>query len=222
MLDQLAPSVLSDSSGELDSFQIKRILEAALLTTQEPLSVTELKKLFENQLGASQLNQYLEEMQTQWSTSGVELVNVSGGWRFQSKMEMQEFLDRLSPQKPPRYSRAVLETLAIIAYRQPVTRGDIEDIRGVTVSGGILKTLIARDWIDEIGHRDVPGRPALFATTKQFLNDLNLRSLEELPPLEELGSLIESEDQSEEVDSDDESDGSAELLETPEAPTVNG
>lgn len=212
MLDQLVPSVLSDSSGGLDSLQIKRVLETALLTTQEPLSIVELKRLFENQFGTSQLNQYLEEMQAQWSTSGIELVNIAGGWRFQSKMEMQEFLDRLSPQKPPRYSRAVLETLAIIAYRQPVTRGDIEDIRGVTVSGGILKTLIARDWIDEIGHRDVPGRPALFATTKQFLNDLNLRSLGELPPLEELGSLIESE----EVDSDDES------TETSETPAVSG
>ena len=108
-------------------------METALLTTQEPLSIVELKRLFENQFGTSQLNQYLEEMQAQWSTSGIELVNIAGGWRFQSKMEMQEFLDRLSPQKPPRYSRAVLETLAIIAYRQPVTRGDIEDIRGVTV-----------------------------------------------------------------------------------------
>ncbi len=212
MLDQLVPSVLSDSSEGLDSLQIKRVLETALLTTQEPLSIVELKRLFENQFGTSQLNQYLEEMQAQWSTSGIELVNIAGGWRFQSKMEMQEFLDRLSPQKPPRYSRAVLETLAIIAYRQPVTRGDIEDIRGVTVSGGILKTLIARAWIDEIGHRDVPGRPALFATTKQFLNDLNLRSLGELPPLEELGSLIESE----EVDSDDES------TETSETPAVSG
>ncbi len=212
MLDQLVPSVLSDSSEGLDSLQIKRVLETALLTTQEPLSIVELKRLFENQFGTSQLNQYLEEMQAQWSASGIELVNIAGGWRFQSKMEMQEFLDRLSPQKPPRYSRAVLETLAIIAYRQPVTRGDIEDIRGVTVSGGILKTLIARDWIDEIGHRDVPGRPALFATTKQFLNDLNLRSLEELPPLEELGSIIESE----EDDSDDESN------ETPKTSTVSG
>jgi len=212
MLDQLVPSVLSDSSEGLDSLQIKRVLETALLTTQEPLSIVELKRLFENQFGTSQLNQYLEEMQAQWSASGIELVNIAGGWRFQSKMEMQEFLDRLSPQKPPRYSRAVLETLAIIAYRQPVTRGDIEDIRGVTVSGGILKTLIARDWIDEIGHRDVPGRPALFATTKQFLNDLNLRSLGELPPLEELGSLIESE----KVDSDDES------TETSETPAVSG
>lgn len=202
MLDQLVPSVLSDSSDSLDSFQVKRILEAALLTTQDPLSVNELKKLFDNKLGSDELSQFLEELQEQWSVRGVELVSLAGGWRFQSKMEMQEFLDRLSPQKPPRYSRAVLETLAIIAYRQPVTRGDIEDIRGVAVSGAILKTLIARDWIDTIGYRDVPGRPALYATTKQFLNDLNLRSLEELPPLDELGALVESS----EIINDDELD----------------
>lgn len=200
MLDQLAPLAQSDFSDSLDAFQAKRILEAALLATQEPLSVSELKKLFDNQFGTSELNQFLDELQEQWSTRGVELVNLASGWRFQTKMEMQEFLDRLSPQKPPRYSRAVLETLAIIAYRQPVTRGDIEDIRGVTVSGAILKTLMARDWIDVIGHRDVPGRPALYATTKQFLNDLNLCSLEELPPLDELGALAESN----EVISDDE------------------
>lgn len=199
MSDQSVPSVPTDSidavdsADALDEMQVKQVLETALLTTQEPLSVTELKKLFDHQLGSRQLNEYLEALQQQWSDRGVELVNIAGGWRFQSKMDMQIYLDRLTPQRPPRYSRAVLETLAIIAYRQPVTRGDIEDIRGVTVSSSILKTLIARDWVDAIGHRDVPGRPALFATTEQFLNDLNLRSLEELPPLEELGALVEEE-----------------------------
>lgn len=203
MSDQSAPSVPTDSidavdsADALDEMQVKQVLETALLTTQEPLSVTELKKLFDHQLGSRQLNEYLIALQQQWSDRGVELVNIAGGWRFQSKMDMQVYLDRLTPQRPPRYSRAVLETLAIIAYRQPVTRGDIEDIRGVTVSSSILKTLIARDWIDAIGHRDVPGRPALFATTEQFLNDLNLRSLEELPPLEELGSLVEEEAEAE-------------------------
>jgi segregation and condensation protein B len=121
----------------------------------------------------------------------VELVPVASGWRFRSRPEAQKFLDRLNPEKPPKYSRAVLETLAIIAYKQPVTRGDIEEIRGVTVSPGILKALEARGWIDVIGHREVPGRPEIFATTKSFLDDLNLRSLEELPPLSELGNLVE-------------------------------
>jgi segregation and condensation protein B len=125
----------------------------------------------------------------------VELVKVATGWRFQSRMEYQKYLDRLNPQKPPRYSRAVLETLAIIAYRQPVTRGDIEAIRGVSVSSGILKALEARGWIDVVGHREVPGRPALYSTTKPFLDDLKLRSLDELPPLDELGTLLEADPQ---------------------------
>jgi segregation and condensation protein B len=133
----------------------------------------------------------LEELRTDWQGRGVELVNVASGWRFCTRPEYQKFLDRLNPQKPPRYSRAVMETLAIIAYRQPVTRGDIEDIRGVTVSSNIIKTLETRGWIDVVGYREVPGRPALYATTRLFLDDLNLQSLEELPPLEELGSLVE-------------------------------
>jgi segregation and condensation protein B len=171
--------------------EIKRILETALLTTAEPLPLSELKKLFDEDLGTEILRRLLEELRNDWEGKGVELVNVASGWRFHARPEMQRFLDRLNPQKPPRYSRAVLETLAIIAYRQPVTRGDIEEIRGVSVSSQILKALEARGWIGAVGHRDVPGRPMLYATTAYFLNDLNLRSLEELPPLEELGSLIE-------------------------------
>jgi len=171
--------------------EIKRILETALLTSTEPLPLSELKKLFDEDLSTEILRRMLEELRNDWEGNGVELVNVASGWRFHARPEMQRFLDRLNPQKPPRYSRAVLETLAIIAYRQPVTRGDIEEIRGVSVSSQILKALEARGWIGAVGHRDVPGRPILYATTACFLNDLNLRSLEELPPLEELGSLIE-------------------------------
>ncbi|HEX8874258.1 MAG TPA: SMC-Scp complex subunit ScpB [Nitrosospira sp.] len=171
--------------------EIKRILETALLTSTEPLPLSELKKLFDEELSTEILRRLLEELRGDWEGKGVELVNVASGWRFHARPEMQKFLDRLNPQKPPRYSRAVLETLAIIAYRQPVTRGDIEEIRGVAVSSQILKALEARGWIVAVGHRDVPGRPVLYATTADFLNDLNLRSLEELPPLEELGSLIE-------------------------------
>lgn len=172
----------------------KQILEAALLTTQESLPVSELRKLFNHELSAILLSNLLEEIRQKWSDSGVELVTVASGWRFQTKAEMQPYLDRLTPQKAPHYSRAVLETLAIIAYRQPVTRGDIEEIRGVSVSSSVLKTLIARGWIEAVGHRNVPGKPALFATTAHFLDDLNLRSLEELPPLEEMKSLIEASD----------------------------
>jgi segregation and condensation protein B len=171
--------------------EIKRILEAALLTAQEPLPLSDLRKLFNEELSAEVLRRLLEELRQEWEGKGVELVNVASGWRFQAKPEMQKFLDRINPQRPPRYSRAVLETLAIIAYRQPVTRGDIEEIRGVSVSGTILKALESRGWIAAIGHRDVPGRPALYSTTANFLNDLNLRSLAELPPLDELGSVIE-------------------------------
>ncbi len=170
-----------------------QVLETALLTTQEPLSVTELRKLFDNALSTAAIVKHLEELRQKWRDSGIELVSVASGWRFQTKAEMQPYLEKLSPQKAPRYSRAVMETLAIIAYHQPVTRGDIEEIRGVSVSGSILKTLVARGWIDEVGHRNVPGKPALFATTQHFLDDLNLRSLQELPPLEEMKALIESD-----------------------------
>ncbi len=173
--------------------QIKRVLEAALLSSAEPLPVADLCKMFDEDVGADVIRRMLEELRTEWAEKGAELVNVASGWRFQVRPAYQKFLDRLNPQKPPKYSRAVLETLAIIAYRQPVTRGDIEEIRGVTVSSGILKALEARGWIDEIGHREVPGRPVLYSTTRTFLDDLSLRSLDELPPLEDLGSLVETE-----------------------------
>ena len=179
--------------ANLDLTQVKRILETALLTSQEPLTLADLKRLFDDELSNDTLRNVLEELRVDWDGRGIELVAVASGWRFRARPESQKFLDRLEPQKPPRYSRAVLETLAIIAYRQPVTRGDIEDIRGVTVSSNILKSLEARGWIEVVGHREVPGRPQLYATTKTFLDDLNLRSLEELPPLDDLGNLVESE-----------------------------
>ncbi len=182
-------SGVEDSS--LDLAQIKHVLETALLVTQEPMSLHDLKKLFDEKLDNNTLRKVLDDLRADWEGRGVELVSVATGWRFRARPESQKFLDRLDPQKPPKYSRAVLETLAIIVYKQPVTRGDIEEIRGVTVSPGILKALEARGWIDVIGHREVPGRPEIFATTKFFLDDLNLRSLEELPPLSELGSLVE-------------------------------
>src|SRR6188768_2081248 len=170
----------------------KTVLEAALLASQEPLPIAELKKLFDEELSNETLRLLLENLRTEWQGRGVELTQVASGWRFRTRPEYQRLIDRLNPQKPPRYSRAVLETLAIIAYRQPVTRGDIEDIRGVVVSANIIKALEARGWIDVIGYREVPGRPAIYATTKQFLDDLSLRSLEELPTLDDLGALVES------------------------------
>ncbi len=175
----------------LNPEKAKQILEAVLLSTQEPLPVSELRKLFDQELSHPVISKLLEEIRGKWRDSGIELVTVASGWRFQTKPEIQPFLEKLAPQKTPRYSRAVLETLAIIAYRQPVTRGDIEEIRGVSVSTSVLKTLLARGWIEEVGHRNVPGKPALFATTSHFLDDLNLRTLDELPPLEEMQSLIE-------------------------------
>ena len=179
--------------GIMSTEQFKRVLEAALLTTTEPLSISELKKLSDVSLDTRQLETLLEELAQEWQGRGVELNRVASGWRFPAKPEMQQYLDRLNPQKPPRYSRAVLETLAIIIYHQPVTRGDIEEIRGVAVSSQILKTLEARGWIEAIGTRDTPGRPELFATTKQMLDDLNLRALQDLPSLQEIGTLLEQE-----------------------------
>ncbi|MHB1092467.1 SMC-Scp complex subunit ScpB [Thiobacillus sp.] len=169
---------------------LRVILEAALLAAIEPLSLTELKRMFEQELENEVLRNALEELCAQWHGRGVELVEVANGWRFQTRADMQPWLSRLKNEKPPRYSRAVLETLAIIAYRQPVTRGDIEDIRGVSVNPNIIRTLEERGWIEAIGRRDVPGRPALFGTTGHFLGDLGLRTLSELPPLEELGTLV--------------------------------
>lgn len=195
----LTPLNQPDHPDPLSPGKIRRILEAALLTAQEPLPVSELRKLFNNELSAAVLSKLLEEIREQWRDSGVELVTVASGWRFQTQADMQPYLDRLTPQKAPRYSRAVLETLAIIAYRQPVTRGDIEEIRGVSVSSPVLKTLMARGWIEAVGHRNVPGKPALFATTPHFLDALNLRSLAELPPLEEMKSLIESKEENQDL-----------------------
>ena len=179
--------------GQMNTEQFKHLLEAALLTTTEPLPVAELKKLSDVSLDNRQMEALLEEIAQDWQGRGVELTHVASGWRFRAKPEMQPYLDRLNPQKPPRYSRAVLETLAIIAYHQPVTRGDIEEIRGVAVSSQVLKTLEARGWVEVVGTRDTPGKPELFATTKQMLDDLNLRALQELPALEEIGALLEQE-----------------------------
>jgi segregation and condensation protein B len=170
---------------------LKKVLETALLISPEPLSVPDLVKLFSGEIAADVIRRMLDDLRADWQGRGVELVAVATGWRFQARAEFQRYLDRLNPQKPPKYSRAVLETLAIIAYRQPVTRGDIESIRGVSVSTHILKALESRGWIDVVGHREVPGRPALYSTTKAFLDDLCLRSLDELPPLDDLGSLVE-------------------------------
>ncbi len=177
----------------LNPTEAKRIIEAALLASPEPVSLADLKRLFEDQIGADTLRRLLGELREEWSGRAIELVNLAGGWRFQTKPEFQPFLERLNPEKLPRYSRAVMETLAIIAYRQPVSRGDIEDIRGVVVSAQIIQTLESRGWIDVVGHRDTPGRPALYATTQTFLNDLGLLSLQELPPLDEVARTLELE-----------------------------
>ena len=183
-----------EAAAQIDAVQLKKILEVALLTSPEPLSLAELKKLSDTPVESHTIEKMLEQLAQEYTGSGVELNRVANGWRFRACPEMQPYLDRLNPQKPPRYSRAVMETLAIIVYRQPVTRGDIEEIRGVAISSQILKTLEARGWIDIVGTRDTPGKPELFATTKQLLDDLNLRSLQELPPLEEMSSLLEHDE----------------------------
>ena len=169
----------------MNSVDAKRILETALICASQPVSVRDLRMLFNDMLGADSIKTLLHELQQDWMQKGVELVCVASGWRFQSRPEMREYLDRLHPEKPPRYTRATLETLAIIAYRQPVTRGDIEDIRGVTVNSLIIKQLEDRGWVEVIGHRETVGRPALFATTRQFLDDLGLQSLNQLPMLDD-------------------------------------
>src|SRR5574343_1850135 len=178
----------------MDTAEAKRVLETALLCAQEPLSIHSLKKLYvelDDQgrprgpgIGADTIKDMLEELRQDWKGRGIEVVSLATGWRFQSRPEMRLYLDRLNPEKPPKYTRATLETLAIIAYRQPVTRGDMEDIRGVTINSSLLKQLEDRGWIEVIGHREAPGRPALYATTRQFLDDLGLASLDELPLLE--------------------------------------
>lgn len=169
----------------MDTRVLKRVIEAALLSATEPMAESLLTRLFEGDyaLEAAELTAILSELQADWQDKGVELVKVSGGWRFQTRPDIKPYLDRLNPEKTPRYSRSVLETLAIIAYKQPVTRGDIEAIRGVTVASTIIKALEERGWVESIGHRDAPGRPALFATTKQFLDDMGLKTLSDLPPL---------------------------------------
>lgn len=169
---------------------IKKVLETALLVADVPLSLADLKKLFAEEMASNALMVLLEELQQDWAGRGVELVRLASGWRFRARPEMQPFLDRLNPERPPRYSRAVMETLAIIAYQQPVTRGDIEGIRGVAVSSNVMQTLQDRGWIEAIGHRDSIGRPALWVTTEAFLTDLQLGDLTELPPLTELGELV--------------------------------
>jgi len=169
-----------------DLDQIKNVLEAALLVAGEPLSPAQLSKLFDPPLEQDVVRKLLDELRAAWTGRAVELTQVASGWRFRAKPDLQPYLDRLSPERPPRYSRAVMETLAIIAYQQPVTRGDIESIRGVAVSTYVIKALEDRQWIEVVGHRETPGRPALYATTKQFLDDLNLLSLSELPPLAQL------------------------------------
>jgi segregation and condensation protein B len=171
--------------------EVKLALEAALLAAQQPLPISELRKMFDEEIGADTLRRLLDELRETWKDRGVELAVTAGGWRFQTRTSFQKYLERIHPEKPPRYSRAVLETLAIIAYRQPVTRGDIEDIRGVTVSSEVLKRLEDRGWIDVIGHKETPGRPALYATTSSFLDDLGLRSLQELPPLEDTAKTLD-------------------------------
>ena len=172
----------------INTSEAKRVLETALICSQQPLSVREMRTIFNDMVGPDTLKELLQEIALEWTTNGVELVQVASGWRFQSRPEMREYLDRLHPEKPPRYTRATLETLAIIAYRQPVTRGDMEDIRGVTINSLLIKQLEDRGWVEVIGHREAVGRPALFATTKQFLDDLGLTSLDQLPTINHPGS----------------------------------
>ncbi len=186
--------VAANPPVSVNTLEAKKILEAALLSASTPLPVSELRKLFDEQVGADTVRALLEEMRADWKDRPVELVALSTGWRFHTRAQYAEYLARINPDKAPKYSRAVMETLAIIAYRQPVTRGDIEEIRGVAVSPQIVKTLEDRGWIDAVGHRDGPGRPALFATTKLFLDDLGLVSLEQLPALDEMEKVMDLAD----------------------------
>lgn len=198
LLSQPAQSDLS----QIDVTLAKQVLEAALLSASEPLTLNILRRLFEPDLGTEVLNRLLTDLQHDWQGRSAELVRLSSGWRFQTRSDLQYYLERLKETRAARYSRAVMETLAIIVYRQPVTRGDIEDIRGVAVSSQIIKALEMRGWIDTIGHRETPGRPALYATTKKFLDDLGLRSLNELPPLAEVEGVFDLVDTAEAASSD--------------------
>jgi segregation and condensation protein B len=175
----------------MNTADAKRILETALICATQPLSMSDMRTLFADQLGSDTLSSLLASLQLDWTQRGVELVQVASGWRFQSRPELREYLDRLHPEKPPKYSRAAMETLAIIAYRQPVTRGDMEDIRGVTINSLVIKQLEDRGWVEVIGHRETVGRPALYATTRQFLDDLGLASLDQLPLLENPGAVLD-------------------------------
>lgn len=176
----------------MNTLDAKRVLETALICSPQPLTLKDMRVLFNDLLGSDTIKSLLESLQLEWTHRGVELVCVATGWRFQSRPEMREFLDRLHPEKPPKYTRAALETLAIIAYRQPVTRGDMEDIRGVTINSLVLKQLEDRGWVEVIGHRETVGRPALFATTRQFLDDLGLSSLDQLPTLDSPAAQIQA------------------------------
>jgi segregation and condensation protein B len=176
----------------MNTVDAKRILETALICSPQPLTVRDLRVLFNDELGADTVKSLLESLQQDWTQRGVELVQVASGWRFQSRPELREYLDRLHPEKPPKYTRAAMETLAIIAYRQPVTRGDMEDIRGVTINSLVIKQLEDRGWVEVIGHRETVGRPALFATTRQFLDDLGLSSLDQLPTLDSPAAQIQA------------------------------
>jgi len=176
----------------MNTVDAKRILETALICSPQPLTVRDLRVLFNDELGADTVKSLLESLQQDWTQGGVELVQVASGWRFQSRPELREYLDRLHPEKPPKYTRAAMETLAIIAYRQPVTRGDMEDIRGVTINSLVIKQLEDRGWVEVIGHRETVGRPALFATTRQFLDDLGPSSLDQLPTLDSPAAQIQA------------------------------
>ena len=195
-MDELNTEAISPTDAKIPNnpVRLKRVLEAVLLSAQQPLTVGELKKVFAEEIGSDIVRVLLEELRADWAERPLELLQVASGWRFRTRPEYLPYLERLNPEKPPKYSRAVLETLAIIAYRQPVTRGDIEDIRGVTVATQIIKVLEERGWVDVVGHRDTPGRPALLATTKKFLDDLGLRSVTELPPLEMMNQTLELAD----------------------------
>jgi segregation and condensation protein B len=171
----------------------KRVIETALLCAQEPLTVADLSRLFVEDITTADIDEALVELQRAWDDKGMELVHIATGWRFQSRLSMREYLDRLTPEKPPKYSRAVMETLAIIAYRQPVTRGEIEEIRGVAVSSNVMKQLEDRGWVEVIGHKETIGRPGLYATTKQFLDDLSLTNLQSLPILEDAAPMAAAE-----------------------------
>ncbi|MFZ4538358.1 SMC-Scp complex subunit ScpB [Propionivibrio sp.] len=193
-MDELNKNSNINSNSPNNPGELKRVLEAVLLSSQQPLSVFDLRKVFVEEVGTDVLRVLLEELRMEWAERPLELVQLASGWRFRTRAEFLPYLKRLSPEKPPKYSRAVLETLAIIAYRQPVTRGDIEDIRGVSVATQIIKVLEERGWVDVVGHRDTPGRPALLATTKKFLDDLGLRSVTELPPLEMMNQSLDLAD----------------------------